>query len=138
MTLRAKLAAAWSALRDLATHRPALAWGRVLTLGGIAFLALAMLSLYREARSALDWTATRSPLLVAEEVSSDGAPPPDRQWGVDSYTWTFYRFQTIRGSVTVRWLGESNGYYSESVDLYTEPTPIGDVWNRPLADIIGA
>lgn len=56
-----------------------------------------------------------TPLLVAEEVSSDAALPPDGY--CDSYTWTFYRFGTIRGTVTVRWLGQSNGYYSESVDL---------------------
>lgn len=55
-----------------------------------------------------------SPILEAEEVSSEGEPAPEY---ADSYTWTFYKFGTIKGSVTLRWLGESNGYYSESVDF---------------------
>lgn len=58
-----------------------------------------------------------SPILVAEEVS--GETPEDfevNEWR-ESYTWTFYKFSTIKGSVTLRWLGESNGYYSERVDF---------------------
>jgi hypothetical protein len=59
-----------------------------------------------------------SPILRAEERSSDEDPagyqvPAYRE----SYTWTFYEFATIKGSVTVRWLGESNGCYSEGVTL---------------------
>lgn len=55
-----------------------------------------------------------SPILLAEEVSSEGHPAPEH---ADSYTWTFYKFATMKGAVTVRWLGESNGYYSESVTV---------------------
>lgn len=35
----------------------------------------------------------------------------------ESFTYTFYDIQTMRGSVNIKWLGESNGYYSESVSI---------------------
>lgn len=56
-----------------------------------------------------------SPILLAEETTNADEPPIDK-WD-DSYTWTFYRLATVKGYVTVRWYGTSNGYYSESVDF---------------------
>ncbi len=61
-----------------------------------------------------------SPILRAEEASSDGYTPegfPVPQYGEESFTWTYYKFVTFKGYVDIRWFGSSNGYYSESVDF---------------------
>ncbi|MCK9568592.1 hypothetical protein M0R72_06595 [Candidatus Pacearchaeota archaeon] len=61
-----------------------------------------------------------TPIIEAEEISGDIGPEgwkPDKY--AESWTWTFYKISTIKGSVTIRWFGCSNGYYSERVDLVT-------------------
>lgn len=35
-----------------------------------------------------------------------------------SSTATYYNFKTVKASVQLRWIGESNGYYSEDVNCY--------------------
>ena len=56
-----------------------------------------------------------SKIIMAEEVINRDLSPLNEF--DESYTWTFYKFATVKGYVTIRWYGESNGYYSERVDF---------------------
>jgi hypothetical protein len=49
-----------------------------------------------------------------KENTSEAKGPYDESW-----TWTFYDFRTMKGSVTIRFYGTSNGYYSEEVNVFS-------------------
>ena len=68
-------------------------------------------------------------IVEAEEISNADGPEPEY---ADSYTWTFYKLGDINGNFcTIRWLGESNGYYGEGVDFaQTKPS------NRVVEDVL--
>lgn len=55
-------------------------------------------------------------LILSEEVISNQNPSDAKKKDYqDSFTWTFYKLGTAKGGITIRWYGESNGCYSESV-----------------------
>ena len=52
-----------------------------------------------------------SRIVIAEVVTDE----KDTEYG--HITWSFYKIGTSKGMIDFRFQGESNGYYSESVDL---------------------
>lgn len=77
-----------------------------------------------------DWAdIVGSPILVADERTSDENPPGVTKEWQDSFTWTFYKIDTVKGGVTIRWYGSSNGYYSERVSFerITKPREVDSV-----------
>ena len=66
------------------------------------------------------------PILVAEMNTNQEEDPEiklNEGYIDESYTWTFYTLRTNRGTVTMRWFGTSNGYYSEEVNFVQTKEP---------------
>jgi len=68
-----------------------------------------------------------SVIVTADEViNNQGETPagmPDKDYE-ESFTWTFYKIGTAKGSVTIRWYGASNGCYAESVNFCKQDVQI--------------
>ncbi len=58
-------------------------------------------------------------ILLAEHRCEHGERTADGE----TSTWTFFILRTLNHTVTIRWYGESNGYYSEDADFYRVTTP---------------
>lgn len=56
-----------------------------------------------------------SPVLVAVEAQSD-----EQEINGGYSVWTFYKLDTAKGGVTIRWCGSSNGHYSVAVSFIEE------------------
>lgn len=54
------------------------------------------------------------PILAAYETEEEQEDEAD---GDGTHTWTFYTIRTMNTTVVLRWLGRSNGYYSETVEF---------------------
>ncbi len=60
-----------------------------------------------------------SQIVRAEKTTSD---IEETDYGIKR--WTFYNISTVKGSVTLRWCGSSNGYYSVEVGVHSNTTGI--------------
>lgn len=71
-----------------------------------------------------DFDATPEDLVNAKIISieerisysNENEIKPLNTWD-KSYTWSFYVIKTSKFTMTMRWYGESNGWYSETVDI---------------------
>lgn len=84
-------------------------------------------------------------LIVQAETCSDSyiealrlvdTSVPRREQDEEPFTWTFYRISSNRGGVMLRWLGSSNGYYSEEVSFEQVDTEDEYCWLGPTSSEI--
>lgn len=79
-----------------------------------------------------DWHNLVGKVIVeaTHESVKEGDPPPEYP---DSWTRTTLKFRVSNATLISRWIGESNGYYSESVDI-ENITPQGMDAAQPFQD----
>ena len=61
-----------------------------------------------------------SPLTIVEQKTSEKWPKDvaAHEYTPESFTWTWFTLKTAKSKkVIIRWLGESNGWYSEGVNF---------------------
>lgn len=64
-----------------------------------------------------EWLIDSKIISVEERISRSGEGiKPLNNWA-ESYTWSFYAIKTSSSTMVLRWYGESNGWYSETVDI---------------------
>lgn len=64
-----------------------------------------------------EWLVNSNIISVEERISRSGeGVKPLNDWD-ESYTWSFYVIKTSSSTMVLRWYGESNGWYSETVNI---------------------
>ena len=64
-----------------------------------------------------EWLIDSKIISIEERISrSEEGVNPLNDWA-ESYTWSFYVIKTSSSTMVLRWYGESNGWYSETVDI---------------------
>lgn len=72
-----------------------------------------------------------NPILTAEERTKDD---PSEEYGIGC--WTFYELATIKGSVTIRWYGSSNGYYGVGVHVEEVRPSADNLFNDDVTAVV--
>lgn len=66
------------------------------------------------------WISSFDDIIGHKVISAEERTKEDEDKNGSS-TWTFYDIQTDKGYLQLRWLGRSNGCYSEAVDCFVVP-----------------
>lgn len=64
-----------------------------------------------------EWLVDSKIISVEERIYRSGEGIEPLNTYDQSYTWSFYAIKTSSSTMVLRWYGESNGWYSETVDI---------------------